>query len=119
MNFKSMMLEKLKENVAHKVANNSTLIRDVADAVMDDLNYTDLVADLNITSSDIAYEIDTSDILSEITDHMDMDDIKQLVAEKCDMDAVAGKVVSMLPEGFMDDLTRQMTDEIVKEMAVN
>lgn len=119
MNFKQLMMEKLKANVAYKVANDSTLIRDVADAVMDDLSYSELVSDLNITSADIACEIDHSDILSEITNHLDMDDIKQLVAEKCDMSAIAGKVVSMLPEEFMDDLAAQVTNDIVREMAEN
>ncbi len=45
--------------------------------VLDDLDYLEIAADLDISSSDIAIadEIDPSDIISEITDHLDMDKI--------------------------------------------
>jgi len=117
MNFQQLMMEKLKANVASKVANDATLIREVAGLVLEDLDYTDIASDLNISSTDIACEIDHGDVLSDITDHLDMDDIKMAVVEKCDMNALAGKVVSMLPGGFMDDLAEKVTDEIVREMA--
>jgi hypothetical protein len=117
MNFKQIMMEKLKANVAYKVANDSTLIHDVAGAVLDDLDYTEIASEINISSSDIACEIDHSDILSDITEHLDMDDIKQILAEKCDLNTIAGKVITMLPDTFMDDLAEYAADEIVKEMA--
>lgn len=117
MNFKQMMMEKLKSNVAYKVANDSTLIREVASIVIDDLDYTDIASDLNISSADIADEIDHADVLSEITDHLDMDDIRQAVVDRCDLNEIAGKVVSMLPGDFMDDLAAHTAEEIVREMA--
>ena len=45
--------------------------------VLDDLDYLEIAADLDISSSDIAIadEIEPSDIISEITDHLDMDKI--------------------------------------------
>ena len=44
MNFKQMMIEKLKVNVAYKVANNNTLISEVASIVIDDLDYSEIAA---------------------------------------------------------------------------
>ncbi len=117
MDFKQMMMEKLKANVAYKVANDSTLVREVASAVLDNLDYSDIASDLNISSSDIADEIDQSDIISDITDHLDMDDIRQAVADNCDMSEIAGKVVSMLPSNFMDELAIHAAEEIIAEMA--
>ena len=116
MNFKQMMIEKLKANVAYKVANDSTLVREVADRVLDGLDYNDIASDLDISSSDIADEIDSSDIISEITDHLDMDDIRQAVADKCDMKEIVEKVIDMLPCDFMDDLASQAALEIIAEM---
>lgn len=118
MNFKQIMMDKLKANVANRVANDTTLIREVASAILEDIDYTDIASDLNISSADIACEIDHGDVLSEITGHLDMDDLKQLVAEKYDMNVIAGKVVSMLPSEIIDELAEQATDEIIKEMAL-
>ncbi len=42
MNFRHALIEKLKSNVAYKVANNSTLISEVADRVLDDLDYSEI-----------------------------------------------------------------------------
>ena len=49
MNFKQVMIEKLKVNVAYKVANNSSLIGEIADRVIDDLNYSEIAEELNIS----------------------------------------------------------------------
>lgn len=116
MNFKQMMIEKLKANVAYKVANDSTLIREVADKVLDDLDYGDIANELNIDSTDIAEEIDTHDIISEIADHLDLDDIRQAVADKCDMTQLTEKVIDMLPSSFMDELASQAVEEIMSDL---
>ena len=116
MNFKQMMMEKLKANVAYKVANDNTLVREVADRVLDDLDYMDIANELNIDSSDIADDIDTHDIISDITDHLDMDDIRQAVADKCDMSEIVGKIISNLPSDFMDDLAVQAAEDILADM---
>lgn len=110
-------MEKLKENVAYKVANDASLIREVAGIVAEDLDYTDIATELNISSSDIADEIDQTDLLSDITDSLDMDDLKQAIVHKCDMNEIADKVLSMLPEDFMDELSGRAADEIIMEMA--
>ena len=116
MNFKQMMTEKLKANVAYKVANDSNLVREVASIILDDLDYSDIASDLSISSSDIADEIDSSDIISEITDHLDMDDIRQAVAEQCNTNDLVSRVITMLPSSFMDDLAVSTAEEIVAEM---
>lgn len=116
MNFRYTLIEKLKSNVAYKVANNSTLIGEIADRVIDDLNYSEIADELNISSSDIADEIDSADIISEVTDHLDMDDLARAVADNCDMEEVTSRVISMLPDSFMDDLAVQAAEEIIEEM---
>lgn len=116
MNFRHVLIEKLKSNVAYKVANNSTLIGEIADRVIDDLDYSEIAEELNISSSDIAEEIDSADIISEVTDHLDMDDIARAVADKCDMNEITEKVISNLPSDFMDDLAIQAAEEIIEEM---
>jgi hypothetical protein len=116
MNFKQMMMDKIKANVANKVANNSNLINEVAGIVLDDLDYIEIAADLDICSSDIADEIDHADVISEITGHLDMDDIARAVADTCDLDEISRKVIANLPCDFMDDLAVQVADEIVSEM---
>lgn len=116
MNFKEMMMEKLKVNVAYKVANDSGLIRGVANAVLDDIDYSDIAADLHILSSDVADEIDQSDVLSEIVDQLDMEEIQRAVAERCDMEEIANRVISLLPIDFMDSITILATEEIVADM---
>lgn len=117
MNFKELMIDKLKANVANRIANDATVIREVASAVIDEIDYTELVSVLEIRNSDIAAEIDHSDVLADIVDNLDMDDIKQAVAEKCDVQQIAAKVVSMLPDDFLDDVAEKVADEIVREMA--
>lgn len=116
MNFKQVMIEKLKVNVAYKVANNSSLIGEIAGRVIDDLDYSEIAEELNICSSDIADEIDSADIISEVTDHLDIDDIARAVADKCDMNEITEKVIAMLPSDFMDDLAVQAAEEIIEEM---
>jgi predicted DNA-binding protein YlxM (UPF0122 family) len=116
MNFRHTLIEKLKSNVAYKVANNSTLIGEIADRVIDDPNYSEIAEELNISSSDIADEIDSADIISEVTDHLDMDDLARAVADKCDMNKITEKVIAMLPCDFMDDLAVQATEEIIEDM---
>ncbi len=116
MNFRQMMMEKLKSNVAYKVANNSTVVSEVASIVIDDLDYMEIASDLDISSSDIADEIDHSDIISEVTAHLDMDDIARAVADNCDMEEITSKVISNLPRDFMDDLAIQAAEEIIEEM---
>lgn len=116
MNFRYTLIEKLKANVAYKVANNCTLIGEIADRVIDDLNYSEIAEELNISSSDIADEIDSADIISEVTDHLDMDDLARAVADKCDMNEITERVISMLPSDFMDDLAVRAAEEIIEEM---
>ena len=116
MNFKEMMMNKLKANVAHRVANNSNLISEVADVVLEDLNYSEIAADLNIRSRDIADEIDHSDILSEVTDYLDMDDVARAVADTCDMEDITSRVVSLLSDDFIDALAAHAAEEIILEM---
>lgn len=116
MNFKQMMMEKLKANVAYKVANNSTLISEVAGIVIDDLDYSEIAADLDISSTDIAGEIDLSDVISEVADNLDMAEIGRSIADSCDMEEITYKVISSLPSGFMDDLAIQAAEEIIDEM---
>lgn len=116
MTFKQMMMEKLKENVAYKVANDSTLIRDIASVVIDELDSTDIAYKLDINSSDVADEIDHSDVLSDIVDHLDMDEIRQAVVDKCDMDEISSRLVAKLPSDFMDELAIQAAREFITEM---
>jgi hypothetical protein len=118
MNFKQMVIDKLRENVAYKVANDNSLVRGVANAVIDDLDYSDIASMLSICNSDVADEIDSSEVLSDIVDHLDMDDLREAVVEKCDMDDIAEKVVSMLPSTFMDDLAILVAEEIIAEITV-
>lgn len=115
MNFRQMMMEKLKENVAYKVANDSALISDVAGVILEELDYTDIAYKLDISSSDVADEIDSSDLLSEISCNLDMDDLRQAVVDKCDMDEIAGRVVAKLPRDFMDELAIQASREFMDE----
>ena len=116
MNFKQMMMEKLKENVAYKVANDNALIRDVASVVIDELDYTDIAFKLDISSSDVADEIDHTDVLSDIVEHLDFDELRQAVVDKCDMDEISSRIVSTLPSDFMDDLAIQAAREFITEM---
>lgn len=116
MNFKQMMMERLKENVAYKVANDSTLVRDVASVVLEELDYTDIAYKLEISNSDVADEIDHSDVLSDIVDHLDLDELRQAVVDKCDMDEISSRIVSNLPSDFMDDLAIEAAREFMAEM---
>jgi len=116
MNFKQMMIEKLKANVACKIANDSSVIREVADKVIDELDYRDIAEEMNISSSDIAEEIDHHDIISEISDHLDLEEIRQSVADRCNMNELTEKVLEMLPTSFMDDLAVQAAEEIIEEL---
>ena len=116
MTFKQIMMEKLKENVACKLAHDDDLISEVASAVIDDLDYADIASMLAISDSDIADEIDAHDLLSEIGSHIDMDDLREAVVDKCDLEALAEKISSMLPSTVMDDIAIQAAEEIVAEM---
>jgi hypothetical protein len=115
MTFKQMMMEKLKVNVACKVANNSALISDVAGVIIEELDYTDIAFKLRISSSDIADGLDCSDVLYDISEHLDMDEIRRVVVEKCEIDEIADRVVAMLPTDFMDDLATQAAREFIEE----
>jgi hypothetical protein len=115
MTFKQMMLEKLKVNVACKVANNSVLISDIAGVIIEELDYTDIAYKLRITSSDVADGLDCSDVLYDIAEHLDMDAIRTAVVDKCEMDEIADRVVAMLPSDFMDDLAIQAARAFIEE----
>lgn len=116
MTFKQMILEKLKDNVACRVANDNNLIRAVAGAVIDDLDYSELASMLSINDSDIADEIDTIEVLSDIVEYLDVDELREAVINKCDIDEVADKVFSMLPCNYMDDLAIQVAEKLIEEI---
>lgn len=116
MTFKQMMMEKLKENVAYKVANDNALIRDITSVILDELDSTDIAFKLDISSSDVADEIEHSDVLSDIVDHLDLDELRQAVVDKCDMDEISSRIASTLPSDFMDDLAIQAAREFMTEM---
>lgn len=116
MTCKQMILEKLKEQVINRMANNDTLVRRVAEEVLDDLDYGDIASWLNISTSDIAGEIDSFELLNEIVDTIDMDFLKEAIVERCDMDDLASKVASMLPTNFLNDIAIQATEEIIAEI---
>lgn len=116
MTCKQMILEKLKEQVIDRMANNDTLIRRVAEEVIDDLDYGDVASLLNVSTSNIAGEIDSFELLNEIVDTIDMDFLKEAIVERCDMDDLASKVASMLPTNFLDDIAIQAAEEIMAEM---
>lgn len=115
MTCKQMILEKLKEQVINQIANDDRLIQGVASAVIDDLDYSDIVSLLNITTSDLAGEIDSYELLTEIVDNLDMDCLREGIVERCDMDDLASKVASMLPTNFLDDIAIQAAEEIVSD----
>jgi hypothetical protein len=112
-----MILEKLKEQVISQVVNDDRLIRGVASAVIDDLDYADVASLMDISTSDLAGEIDSYELLSEIVDNIDMDSLREAIVERCDMDDLASKVASMLPANFLDDIAIQAAEEIVGEIA--
>jgi len=116
MTFKQMMMEKLKENVAYKVANDNALIRDIASVIIDELDSTDIAYKLNIRSADVASEIDHSDVLSDIVQHLDLNEIRKAVVDKCDLDEISSRLVSKLPTDFMDELAIQAAREFIAEM---
>ncbi len=116
MDFKLMMMERLKVNVAYKVANDNALIRDIASVILDELDSTDIAYKLNIQSADVADKIDHSDVLSDIVQHLDLDEIRKTVVDKCDMDVISSRIVSKLPSDFMDDLAIQAAREFITEM---
>ncbi|MCE1227495.1 MAG: hypothetical protein LWW87_13605 [Geobacteraceae bacterium] len=116
MNCKQMILEKLKEQVINRMANNDTLIRRVAEEVLDEIDYGDIASLLNVSTNDIAGEIDSFELLNEIADTIDMDFLKEAIVERCDMDDLASKVASMLPTNFLDDIAIQATEEIIAEI---
>ena len=115
MTCKQMILEKLKEQVINQVVNDDRLIQGVASAVIDDLDYSDIVSLLNISTSDLAGEIDSYELLTEIVDNLDMDCLREGIVERCDMDDLASKVASMLPTNFLDDIAIQAAEEIVSD----
>lgn len=117
MTCKQMILEKLKEQVINQVANDDRLIRGVASAVIDDLDYSDVASLMDISTSDLAGEIDSYELLSEIVDNIDMDSLREAIVDRCDMDDLASKVASMLPTNFLDDIAIQAAEEIVGEIA--
>lgn len=117
MTCKQMILEKLKEQVINQVANDDALIRRVADAVVEDLDYADIASLMDISNSDLAAEIDAFELLTEIVDNIDMDYLREAIVERCDMDDLASKVASMLPANFLDDIAIQAAEEIVGEVA--
>ncbi len=117
MTCKQMILEKLKEQVISQVVNDDRLIRGVASAVIDDLDYSDVASLMDISTSDLAGEIDSYELLSEIVDNIDMDSLREAIVERCDMDDLASKVASMLPTNFLDDIAIQAAEEIVGEIA--
>lgn len=116
MDFKQMMMERLKVNVAYKVANDNALIRDIAGVILDELDSTDIAFKLNINSSDVADKIDHSDVLSDIVKLLDLDEIRKTVVDKCDMDVISSRIVSKLPSDFMDDLAIQAARAFITEM---
>ena len=117
MTCKQRMLERLKEQVINQVASDDSLIRRVAQSVVDDLDYADIASILDISSSDLAGEIDSFEVLSEIVDNIDMDYLREAVIDRCDMDDLASKVASMLPTNFLDDIAIQAAEEIIAEVA--
>ncbi len=116
MTCKQMILEKLKEQVINQVASDDRLIRGVASAVIDDLDYSDVASLINISVSDLAGEIDSYELLTEIVDNIDMDSLREGIVERCDMDDLASKVASMLPTNFLDDIAIQAAEEIMAEI---
>lgn len=117
MTCKQRMLERLKEQVINQVASDDSLIRRVAQSVVDDLDYADIASILDISNSDLAGEIDSFEVLSEIVDNIDMDYLREAVIDRCDMDDLASKVASMLPTNFLDDIVIQAAEEIIAEVA--
>ncbi len=117
MTCKQRILEKLKEQVVNQVANDDALIRRVARSVVNDLDYADIASILDISNSDLAGEIDSFEVLTEIVDNIDMDYLREAIVERCDMDDLASKVASMLPINFLDDIAIQAAEEIIAEVA--
>lgn len=116
MTCKQMILERLKDQVINQVANDDSLIRRVARSVVDDLDYADIASILDISNSDLAGEIDSFEVLTEIVDNIDMDYLREAIVERCDMDDLASKVVSMLPTNFLDDIAIQAAEQIIAEI---
>lgn len=116
MTCKQMILERLKEQVINQVANDDSLIRRVARSVVDDLDYADIASILDISNSDLAGEIDSFEVLTEIVDNIDMDYLREAIVERCDMDDLASKVASMLPNNFLDDIAIQAAEQIIAEI---
>lgn len=116
MSFRTTLIEKLKMNVAYKLASNSTVISEVTSIILDDLDYRDIASEISISSSDIADELDHHDLLSEVVDNLDTDEIAKAVADSCDLEDISSRVISMLPDSFMDDLAIQAAGEIIEEM---
>ena len=116
MTCKQMILERLKEQVINQVANDDTLIRRVARSVVDDLDYEEIASILDFSNSDLAGEIDSSEVLTEIVDNIDMDSLREAIVDRCDMDDLASKVASMLPTTFLDDIAIQAAEEITAEI---
>lgn len=110
-----MQTNKLKEQVIDRMANNDTLIRRVAEAVIDELDYGDIASSLDISNADLAGEIDSYELLTEIVDTIDKEHLREAIVERCDMDDLASKVASMLPTNFLDDIAIQAAEEIVAE----
>jgi hypothetical protein len=115
MTCKQIILETLKEHVLSQVSNDETLIRRVARSVVDDLDYADIASLLDISNADLAGEIDSFEVLTEIVDNIDMNDLREAIVERCDMDDLASKVASMLPTTFLDDIAIQAAEEIIAE----
>ena len=117
MTCKQRMLERLKEQVINQVANDDSLIRRVARSVVDDLDYADIASILDISNSDLAGEIDSFEVLTEIVENIDMDYLREAVIDRCDLEDLASKVVSMLPTNFLDDIAIQAAEQIIAEVA--
>jgi len=116
MTCKQMILERLKEQVINQVANDDSLIRRVARSVVDDLDYADIASILDISNSDLAGEIDSFEVLTEIVDNIDMDYLREAIVERGGMEYLASKVASMLPTNFLDDIAIQAAEQIIAEV---
>ncbi len=116
MSFRTILIEKLKENVAYKLSSNSTVISEVTSIILEDIDYRDIASEISINASDIADELDHSDLISEVVDNLDTDEIARAVADNCDLEEISSRVIAMLPDTFMDDLAIQTAGEIIEEM---
>jgi len=108
--------DKIMQKVTEVLINDNTFIDNLVDSVIANTCYTDLVNELNISDSTIAYYINSNDVAEKAAEEIDLGEL----ASELDLDynRIAKGVVKTLDNDFYEEIIGSLTEQI-KEDIIN